>query len=90
MTISAMGHFGSGRIVAGSRRCCQTPSTGHVVRASSRHSAFFHCGVAVRRPDRNCSIIPLTFPVAAWRVNITSSYCGSPVIATAIQAGQKQ
>jgi hypothetical protein len=38
----------------------------------------------------NSSIIPLTFPVAAWRVNISSSYCGSPVIATAIQAGQKQ
>ena len=35
----------------------------------------------------NSSIIPLTSPVAAWRVNITSSYCGSPVIATAIQAG---
>lgn len=31
----------------------------------------------------------ITFPIAAWRVNITSSYCGSPVIATAIQAGQK-
>jgi hypothetical protein len=38
----------------------------------------------------NSSIIQLTFPVAAWRVNITSSYCGSPVIASAIQAGQKQ
>jgi hypothetical protein len=27
----------------------------------------------------NSLIIPLTFPVAAWRVNVTSSYCGSPV-----------